>query len=69
MNEDNKVIDIYEWRRPVKPGELPRGCVLAELYTPTENGKNEQSRKMRPSEVALTVVSIALISLLIASFF
>jgi hypothetical protein len=61
----DKVIDIYEWRRPVKPGELPRGCVLVE---PTPNEMSEQPRKIKPSEVALMVVSIALVSLLVANY-
>lgn len=64
----DKVIDIYEWRRPVKPGELPRGCVLVELSTPTQNETGEQPRKMRLSEMALVIVSIALVSLLVANY-
>jgi hypothetical protein len=61
---DNKVIDIYEWRRPVKPGEF-MGCALTELPTPPET---ERPRKMRPSEVALMIVLVALVSLLVASY-
>jgi hypothetical protein len=60
----SKVIDIYDWHRPRKPGELPRGCAI--LYRPTET--TEQPRKMRPSEIGLAIASIALVSLLIVSF-
>jgi len=64
---DNKVIDIYEWRRLRKPGEF-MGCALVELSTPTENEKNERPRSMRLSEMALAITLVALVSLLIASF-
>jgi hypothetical protein len=64
---DNKVIDIYEWRRPRKPGEF-MGCALVELSTPTETVKDERSRSMRPSEVAMVITLVALVSLLIASY-
>jgi hypothetical protein len=62
---DNNVIDIYDWHRPLKTGELPRACVLAELYTPPET---ETKRKMRPSELALAGTLVVLVSLLIATF-
>ena len=61
---DNKVIGIYEWTRPRKPGELPRGCVLAVMDTPPQADRHERPRKMRLSELALAV----LVSLLIASY-
>ena len=64
---DNKVIDIYEWRRPLKPGEF-MGCALAELSTPTPTEQKEQSRKVKPSEVALAGTLAVLVSLLIASY-
>src|SRR6266404_869099 len=60
---DDKVIHIYDWRPAFKPGEL--GCALVELSTPTQP---ERARKMRPSEVAMVIVSIALVSLLIAGY-
>jgi hypothetical protein len=64
VSDDGKVIDIYDWRRPVKPGELFRGCALVALSTSTQPEKDEQPRKMRLSELALAV----LVSLLIASY-
>jgi hypothetical protein len=64
----SKVIDIYEWRRPVKPGELPKGCVLVDLSRPTQTETSEQPRKIRPSEIAMAIASVALISLLIANY-
>jgi hypothetical protein len=64
---DNKVIDIYEWRRPLKPGEF-MGCALVELSTPTQPEKDERPRKLRPSEIALAITFAALVSLLIASY-
>ena len=69
MSDDGKVIDIWDWRPALKPGELPRGCALVSLPTPPQTEQNEQPRrKLRPSEVALTVALVGLISLLIASF-
>ena len=64
----DNVIDIYDWHRPVKPGELPRGCVLTVMDTPTETETNERPRKLRLSEKALAVALAALASLLIASY-
>jgi hypothetical protein len=68
VSDDGKVIDIYEWTRPLKPGELPMGCTLVELSTPTQPETNERPRKMRPSELALAITLVVLISLLIASY-
>jgi len=65
MNDDNKVIDIYDWHRPRKPGELPRGCALGELSTPPQTDK---PRKLRLSEKALAVTLAALAALLVASY-
>jgi len=65
MSNDGKVIDIYEWHRPLKPGELPRGCILTELPMPTQTDK---PRKLRLSEKALAVTLAALAALLVASY-
>jgi hypothetical protein len=67
MSDDGKVIDIYEWHRPRKPGEF-MGCALYPTNTPPQPEASERPRKMKLSELALAVVSIVLVSLLIASF-
>jgi hypothetical protein len=36
---NDKVIDIWEWRRPRKPGEPY--CAIPLMVTPTQNEKNE----------------------------
>ena len=64
---DNNVIDIYEWHRPVRPGEFPKVCALFELPTPTEPSERPR-RKLRPSELALVITLAALVSLLVASY-
>jgi hypothetical protein len=63
---DEKVIHIYDWRPPWKPGEPY--CAIPVKVTPTQHEKNERSRMMRPSEVALVIASVALISLLIVHY-
>jgi len=68
MSDDGKVIDIYDWHRPLKPGELPRGCYLTELPMPPETEQTKQLRRMRLSELALAISLVVLLSLLIASF-
>jgi hypothetical protein len=65
---ENKVINIYEWRRPLKPGELPRGCVLTVMDMPIEPERNERPRKIRLSEIGLAIGLVTLLSLLIASY-
>jgi hypothetical protein len=65
---DNKVIDIYEWHRPLKPGEFPKVCAIPVEPTPTQPEKDERRRKMKPSELALAVTFAVLASLLIASY-
>ena len=40
MSDDGKVIDIYEWHRPVKPGEF-MGCAIPVEPTPMQPNKNQ----------------------------
>jgi hypothetical protein len=42
----SKVIDIYDWQRPLKKGEpIPMmGCAIPMMATPTQNEKNEWAR-------------------------
>jgi hypothetical protein len=68
MSDDGKVIDIHDWYRPRKPGELPRGCALAVKDTPAQTETSEWPRKMRPSEIGLAIGLFTLVSLLIASY-
>jgi len=64
----NNVVDIYEWQRPVKPGEFIKVCALAELPTPAQTEISERPRKTRLGELALVLTLFALVSLLVASY-
>jgi len=47
MSDDGKVIDIYEWRRPWKPGEF-RGCAIpVEPTQPQPNKKQTNGTVVR----------------------